>query len=1234
MADSQQASADPTEDFKHDEKRIKKPTLKVIENRIQQDRAKLEVDWNNLKIAIGKLKKTIDSVEQIRAAINDVRSVFADYENTHQSLADFIASANAKECQDESTVIVELMKNRKEFVMSAINDAMARKIDLLQELRSNQSYASSHTSSTSAIRARAKADAAAALKRAEMHIRRVQMEYQSEKRLGEEEEKLRAQQAALARITKDEETRLQNLLFEEEVEVAQARLAAVEEEIYFKEDVSFIPLQLPEIDSKERVISYLSAQQGEKNPEAIQVPPSNESHRVFLSNEPQDNHLSERKTMESYVQFMARREIIANKVEKFNDCPENFRTWKASFQNMIKDINITASEELSLIVEYTTGQSKKLIQRLRNAYIESPDEGVKESWKKLCERFGSDAVITKVHLSKLNAFPKIAGKDNKRLQEFGDLMLELECAKKAGGFKGLKILDEPVYIRPIIEKLPDDLLNRWQRHAHRYKANNAVVYPPFSELAEFIQEIALERNDPYLTLERAEKETVRQSKPAYKPNYAPRVTALRTDVSDHSPRKENPPPIPEEPKRWCFIHKCPHPLTKCRVFREKSLEERRNLLKQERVCMRCATTRSHTSKDCKEPIHCNECQNEGHITALHPGPPVTRFSYQSQRRNGEEPNNTQNQEPSHVTATCTGVCHNLKGARSCCKICPAYVYHASHPENKIKVYALIDDQSNHSLAKAKLFDALGVEGEATSYILKTCTGVSSTKGRRARGLVIESLDGTKIHNLPMITECDAIPDSKDEIPTPEVASAYAHLHSIANKIPELDADAEVLMLIGRDVPPLHKIYESKNGPRNAPWGQRLDLGWVVIGNTCLDGAHEPEDISTCTTNILHNGRPSHLQPCPNRFHLKHSFGPDSAVKSSQKKRNFINGSFVDELGTNVFETTKDDNKIGTSVEDRRFIDIMDQGMAKNSAGNWVAPLPFREEIVRLPNTRELAIRRLKTTLRNLDRKPEMKEHYFAFMQKLLDNSHAEVVPHTEIATYKPCWYLPHFGVYHPQKPNKVRVVYDAAAECCGISLNSLLLSGPDLTNSLLGILLRFRENPIAFMADVEQMFYSFVVQENHRDFLRFLWYQDNHPDGEIVEYRMKVHIFGNTSSPAVATFGLRKTAEVEGAKFGADAADLVNRNFYVDDALKSMPTAKEAIDLLRRTQSMLATAKLRLHKIASNCSEVMEAFPGQDQASDLRNLDLSKDIVPVQRSLGVSWDLKDDTFTFKASLEK
>ena len=125
--------------------------------------------------------------------------------------------------------------------------------------------------------------------------------------------------------------------------------------------------------------------------------------------------------MGTYIEFMARRELISNKIEKFNDRPENYHTWRGSFKNMIAVVKISPSEHLFLIIEYTTKESKRLAQRLRNAYIDNPGEGLKEVWYKLGERFGSNSVVTQVHLQKINSFPKRGMQDNKQPQKFGDL---------------------------------------------------------------------------------------------------------------------------------------------------------------------------------------------------------------------------------------------------------------------------------------------------------------------------------------------------------------------------------------------------------------------------------------------------------------------------------------------------------------------------------------------------------------------------------------------------------------------------------------------------------------------------------------------------------------------------------------------------------------------------------------------------------------------------------------------
>lgn len=85
----------------------------------------------------------------------------------------------------------------------------------------------------------------------------------------------------------------------------------------------------------------------------------------------------------------------------------------------------------------------------------------------------------------------------------------------------------------------------------------------------------------------------------------------------------------------------------------------------------------------------------------------------------------------------------------------------------------------------------------------------------------------------------------------------------------------------------------------------------------------------------------------------------------------------------------------------------------------------------------------------------MQEQYVAFMEKIFANGHAEVAP--PLREDEECWYLPTFGVYHPQKPNQIRVVFDSSTQYSGVSLNDVFLTVPNLNNSLLGVLLRFRK---------------------------------------------------------------------------------------------------------------------------------------------------------------------------------
>ncbi|CAC5374797.1 unnamed protein product [Mytilus coruscus] len=206
---------------------------------------------------------------------------------------------------------------------------------------------------------------------------------------------------------------------------------------------------------------------------------------------------------------------------------------------------------------------------------------------------------------------------------------------------------------------------------------------------------------------------------------------------------------------------------------------------------------------------------------------------------------------------------------------PKYILHVQKPNTRMRIYAIIDEQSNSSLVHGDILDYFDIKAESRQYSLSSCSGKVMMNGRRASGFVVQSLDGQNLE-LPTLIECDMIPNNRNEIPTCDVAANYQHLASIAQFIPPLDAEAKILLLIGRDLMQAHHVLDQKIGKPYQPYAQRLKLGWIIVGESCLDGAHIPKDAIVLKTFIHVNGKSSVLEPCsnlPNSLWLK---GPDAS----------------------------------------------------------------------------------------------------------------------------------------------------------------------------------------------------------------------------------------------------------------------------------------------------------------------------------------------------------------------
>ena len=184
---------------------------------------------------------------------------------------------------------------------------------------------------------------------------------------------------------------------------------------------------------------------------------------------------------------------------------------------------------------------------------------------------------------------------------------------------------------------------------------------------------------------------------------------------------------------------------------------------------------------------------------------------------------------------------------------------------------------------------------------------------------------------------------------------------------------------------------------------------------------------------------------------------------------------------------------------------------------------YKDRNTVLPNNIAVAAKRLEYLKTRLVTNQQYCKDYTKFMTDVLVEGDAEVVPKEDMDN-RNSYYIPHHGIHHRKKPEKIRVVFDCSSIYQGKSLNSLLLQGPSLLNSLVGILCCFRKETVGFIGDIQKMYHRFHVAPDDRNMLRFLWYKNGDLSTEPIAYRMKVFVFGAVCSPAVANYGLKKLA--------------------------------------------------------------------------------------------------------------
>ena len=661
-----------------------------------------------------------------------------------------------------------------------------------------------------------------------------------------------------------------------------------------------------------------------------------------------------------------------------------------------------------------------------------------------------------------------------------------------------------------------------------------------------------------------------------------------------------------------------HDLDDCPEFKDLAYKDKKTFLFRKRLCFSCYKTVSptHTSQLCTNKRKCNVC-DELHPTGLHVYP-------KDHNTKGIVNAATGCELKSHEEGK------EINKAISLC-IVPVNLRHNLNPDNIITVYAMLDNCSEGTFVTEEVAETLftpvssmpeevaeelATSMKPTSIGLKTINGMSTHYTSSAEGLQVSSmmdLDGepSRYFDLPKSYTRELLPIERINIPTVNKINQWEYLRPILHEIPQIDHDIPIGLLIGGEcskmIEPNKVIPSSKDGP----YAFRTVLGW------CISGSLHVEDINN--TDALLCNRIA-VEDISTGKMADHHFTVQEKINDHQ-----IHDQLVQMYQTEFVENLKESKAL--SVEDKKFLDIMEHGAQKEGKHHKL-PLPLRNKEIELPNNRSMALKRVQPLKRRFQRDPHFHKEYTKFMNNLLEKGAAKESS-TEGPTNDLAWFIPHHGVLNKNKPGKVRPVFDCGAKYMDESLNKQLLPGPDLTNLLVGVQLRFRQEEVPVMADIESMFYQVRVADHHRRLLKFLWWPNGDYTKDLREYEMCVHVFGAISSGSCANYALRKTADENEAEFGSAAASTLRSNFYVDDMLKSIPNSRDAIQLIRNVTSMCEAGGFNLTKFVSTDKEVLNSLPSFKLAPNLREYDLSKGSAIVERALGTQWCIESDELQFR-----
>ncbi|XP_064619513.1 uncharacterized protein LOC135482959 [Lineus longissimus] len=913
----------------------------------------------------------------------------------------------------------------------------------------------------------------------------------------------------------------------------------------------------------------------------------------------------------SLAQFVGTMEQLAVKsalppleVVKFSGDPCQYNTFTSRFNTMVHSQNISDSQKMARLLQFVDGRAKTAISG-----FDGVQGGLEKSLAILKRRFGQPHMITEACAEALVNGPNIASNDTEALNDFADksrTVLETLVSIDALGEMNMANLSK------MSRKLPLPLQYKWRDQAQKKRDLGGTV--KLQELVKFIERSADAANDPIF----GRVGETKRDKPKPTSHVASGIVKEKKrnfSTQVQAKIKNNPAPAR---KRECYECKSNHLLKECPDFKATDYKHRSSVARANGLCFNCLF-KDNFIADCKTAPQCTECTGKHH-TLLHRDTETKPKSVD----NYAIGSGTTNSKIALQTVPVRIIGPDGASIKTFALLDSASEesFFDAKLAKKLKIGSDGQEQLN----------VCTMTGESTVKVGKSVLQLKPATGDTPGGLAINvpvkvvedfsidtnrPADLSKWSHLKGITIPEVDEDQVHLLIGTNVPAVQIHLESRIGEENEPFAVRTVLgwsvfgPLGGGQRQPKVKVNFLRHNATEiieSQMAQLLELDNVGVAKKkgmSIEDRRALTKLEASTKRIDGRYEVGMLWKADDPWLPNNKTMAESRLESLRRKLSEWNFHVDTEGFTVTLHWKKADHVIKESSENspvlfanrrrsirkrerdkRRLADYLERKRIKDSAGK-------RKGDIKEQSKTDIGYHSQQYGDKNTAKSSSDPRTYSTTMdtpnvlkQVIAPPCYREMVEKRPMFFHWPeggqepvassrLQHLPHHAVFHPRKPDKVRVVFDAAAKYQGVCLNDQLVNGPDLTNSLLGILVRFREKPVAIVGDIEGFFLRVGVPEDDSEALRFLWWENGDLDGQVVVCKMTRHIFGAKDSPSCCYYALKRTAKDAQERFSSEIVTSVERQYYVDDHLSSLPNTAKAIDAVRDITAITATGGFR-----------------------------------------------------------